>query len=204
MKAPGPSLAWTGHARHSPSPAIRFIGQPLPTDEDGFNRLESLTERKLTHARDAANRSQNAATSRAVSQMANFRRDYPAVTADMDESVQAAGEYRRLRDQLVNDDLPRFEAEFKRFLNTNTIRDIATFQSQLIEQQQLIRERIETINASLVGIDYNPGRSIRLQGDRTSSTDIRDFVRDLRDCTDNSLFPDNPDQYSEQKFLQVK
>ncbi|HEY2791620.1 MAG TPA: SbcC/MukB-like Walker B domain-containing protein, partial [Micromonosporaceae bacterium] len=60
------------------------------------------------------------------------------------------------------------------------------------------------INTSLLDIDYNPGRYIRLQGDPNPATDIRDFRADLRACTDNALVPDDTDQYSEQKFAQVK
>ena len=109
-----------------------------------------------------------------------------------------------MRDRFVTDDLPRFEEEFKRYLNTNIIRDIATFHSQLTKQSELIKDRIDTINGSLVDIDYNPGRYIRLEGSRNPSTDIRDFTADLRACTDDSLSADDSDQYSEQKFLQVK
>ncbi|GAB3850165.1 hypothetical protein GCM10029963_35960 [Micromonospora andamanensis] len=109
-----------------------------------------------------------------------------------------------MRDRLIRDDLPRFEAEFKNYLNTNTIRDIASFHSQLNKQTALIRERIATINQSLVGIDYNPGRYIRLDGNPSPNVEIRDFIGDLRACTDNSLGGDDSDQYSEQKFLQVK
>ena len=56
----------------------------------------------------------------------------------------------------------------------------------------------------MVGIDYNPGRYIRLEGQRTPNVEVRDFVTDLRTCTDDSLSGDGSDQYSEQKFLQVK
>ena len=44
----------------------------------------------------------------------------------------------------------------KTYLNQNTIRDIATFQSQLNRQAELIRERIDTINRSLVDVEYEP------------------------------------------------
>lgn len=59
------------------------------------------------------------------------------------------------------------------------------------------------INASLIGIDYNPGRYIRLEAQPTSHADIRDFRADLRACTDDTVSGEESDQYSEQKFLQV-
>src|SRR5262249_15586600 len=104
----------------------------------------------------------------------------------------------------VDDDLPRFEAQFKTYLNTNTIRDIAGFQAQLNKQLDLIRDRLATINRSLEAIDYNPGRYIRLQHHPTTNTEIRDFRSELRSCTDSAVSGAEADQYSEQKFLQVK
>ena len=75
---------------------------------------------------------------------------------------------------------------------------------QSAREYRALRDRIVTINGSLVDIDYNPDRYIRLEGSRNPSTDIRDFTADLRACTDDSLSADDSDQYSEQKFLQVK
>jgi hypothetical protein len=131
--------------------------------------------------------------------MRRFRTDYPAETTDMDAAVSAAHEYRRLHERLETDDLPRFEAEFKNYLNTNTIRDVAGFQSALNKERQLIRERVDRINESLLAIDYNPGRYIRLETQPTPSVEIRDFRHEFRACTDNSLSGGDAEQYSGQK-----
>ncbi len=144
-----------------------------------------------------------AAASRIVAAMGEFRRQYPNETRDFDDSVESASGYRELHGRLVTDDLPRFQARFKEYLNTNTIRDIAGFQSQLTMQADLIRDRVDTINASLVGVDYNPGRYIRLVAERTTNVEVRDFIGDLRACTEDSLAPDASDSYSEHKFAQV-
>jgi uncharacterized protein YPO0396 len=138
--------------------------------------------------------------------MGEFRRQYPVETSELDNAVESAAGYRDLHKQLIDDDLPRFQHQFKTYLNQNTIRDIATFQSQLNKQADVIRERIDTINASLVGVDYNPGRYIKLLQQQTPHQEIRDFRHDLRACTDGAVSAgagDGDDQYSEQKFLQV-
>ncbi len=191
-------------ARSFFAPLAELLADARPSTPAAYDRLEPEASVTLTERRDARAKSQASLGNRIVSQMAKFREKHPLVTADLDNSLLSAGEYRALRDRLVEDDLPRFEAEFKEYLNTNTIRDIAGFHSQLHKQVELIKERIETINQSLVGIDYNPGRYIRLEGQRTPNVEVRDFVTDLRTCTDDSLSGDGSDQYSEQKFLQVK
>jgi uncharacterized protein YPO0396 len=141
---------------------------------------------------------------RIVTRMAEFRRTYPIDTVEMDSHVAAAGEYRALRQRLLSDDLPRFEAAFKEYLNTNTIRDIAGFHSELNKQVELIGSRIDVINESLVGIDYNPGRYIRLEESPTPNREIREFRDELRRCSDSSIGAEQSDQYSEERFLLVK
>lgn len=180
------------------------IGAAAMSDPDRIDRLQTEAADAVTSAINGRTSRQHTIGSQAVRKMVAFRQRYPLETAELDDSVQAAGEYRELYRRLVDDDLPRFEEQFKNYLNTNTIRDIAGFQAQLNKQVDLIRERIATINESLVGIDYNHGRYIRLEQHPTPNTDIRDFRAELRACTEGTVSGDDSDQYSEQKFLQVK
>ncbi|NEE00864.1 ATP-binding protein [Phytoactinopolyspora halotolerans] len=169
-----------------------------------YDRVLSETTSTLTSLIDARGKRQSTVGNRVVQKMADFRQRYPLETAEVDNSIQAAGEYREMHRRLVDDDLPRFEAQFKDYLNTNTIRDIASFQGQLYKQVELIKERVHTINDSLVGVDYNPGRYIRLEHHWTPNTDIREFREELRACTASTVSGDASEQYSEQKFVQVK
>lgn len=142
-----------------------------------------------------------------IDAMRGFSTRYPLETQEMDVSVAAASEYRSLLQRLVDDDLPRFEADFKKLLNENAIREVANFNSQLNRERETIKERVDLINQSLTQIDYNPGRFIVLQAQPTTDTEVRDFQTELRACLAGSLAGDEPradDQYSEGKFLQVK
>ena len=136
--------------------------------------------------------------------MRRYKNDWPVETSEVDVSVDAAGEYRVMLEQLCADDLPRFEKRFKELLNENTIREVANFQAQLNRERQEIRERIETINGSLGQIDYNPGRYIALLAEPAQDVEVRDFVASLRACTEGALTGSDDEQYSEAKFLQVK
>jgi uncharacterized protein YPO0396 len=186
-----------------PLVAQRVGSRSLATPEDCDTcRIEVNDE--ITTEIDRLTGRQNKVAARIVGKMSDFRKAYPLETEEFDNSIQSVGEYRALHDRIASDDLPRFEAEFKTYLNTNTIRDIAVFHSQLTKQAELIKQRIETINDSLVDIDYNPGRFIRLEPHPTVNVEIRDFRKDLRECTSGSLGGDDSNQYSEQKFLQVK
>ncbi|WP_294769679.1 ATP-binding protein [uncultured Rhodoferax sp.] len=143
-----------------------------------------------------------------IDAMRSFSTRFPVETQELDVSVGSASEYRTLLQRLVADDLPRFEADFKRALNENTIREVANFSSQLNKERATIHERIERINQSLTQIDYNPGRFITLVLQSTTDPEVRDFQAELRTCLDGTLGGDagveQDSQYSEAKFLQVK
>lgn len=139
-----------------------------------------------------------------IDAMRRYKNDWPVETSEVDVSVEAAGEYHAMLEQLRADDLPRFEKRFKELLNENTIREVANFQAQLNRERQEIRERIDTINQSLHQIDYDPNRYISLLAEPAQDADVRDFRESLRACTEGALTGSDDEQYSEAKFLQVK
>lgn len=206
LRASDRKLAEPGHAdaqRHFDLIAGHLEAPSLQTAAH-CDQCQADTSVKLTNLVENRTGRQTAIGNKIIAKMGAFRKKYPLETAEIDDSPHSAGEYRAFRDRLVNDDLPRFETEFKTYLNTNTIRDIAGFHSQLNKQVDLIKQRVETINDSLIDINYNPGRYIKLDLQPTINVEIRDFRSELRECTTGAIGGDESDLYSEQKFLQVK
>ena len=153
---------------------------------------------------DAEDRRLKGLSERILRAMQDYGQSYRLETAEIDASVDAAGDYRTMLAGLQTDDLPRFEARFKELLNENTIREVANFQSQLNRERETIRERLTQINGSLTQIDYNDGRYILLEAQPTIDPQIRDFQQELRACTEGTLTGSAENQYSEIKFLQVR
>jgi uncharacterized protein YPO0396 len=135
--------------------------------------------------------------------MNDVRRRWPESTTEMDANVDARDEFRAFHARVAGDDLPRFEDEFKRQLNTNTIRELAQFANWLRRQSDEIHNRVARINEALGAIDYSPGRYITLVAERTVNQEIQAFRSDLRAATDDTLAADD-DQYSERRFLDVQ
>ncbi len=171
---------------------------------DDVDQLAAALAGEITGEIETCSRAQQTLGNSIVRRMSAFRAAYPLEVAELDDSVASSGGYRELHARLTKDDLPRFAADFKSYLNTNTIRDIAQFHAQLNKEADLIKERVATINDSLLAIDYNDGRYISLETQVTPNVDIREFRIHLRRCTDGSLSGNDSDQYSEEKFLQVK
>ncbi len=145
-----------------------------------------------------------ALSERIIGAMQRHQHEWPLESREVDATLAAGGDYRGMLEGLQRDDLPRFERRFKELLNENTIREVAAFQGQLHKERQAIRERIDIINRSLKGIDYNPGRYITLLAEPTTDNEVGTFQQELRACTEGALSGNEEEQYTEQKFLQVK
>lgn len=137
-----------------------------------------------------------------VKKMQVYKNEYSAETVEVDASMDAIPEFRKLGQKLKNDDLPKHEQRFKKLLNEGTIQGILIFKNQLEQFEQDIRDKIKKINESLVEIEYDPGTFIKLNDDRNPDKDINQFKIDLRHCLENTL--GETDHYNEDKFLQVK
>jgi uncharacterized protein YPO0396 len=135
--------------------------------------------------------------------MSDVLRRWPELRADMDANVEARNDFLAFRDRVATDDLPRFETEFKEQLHKNAIQELAGFNNWLNRQASAIDERVDRINEALGAVPYNPGRFIRLEKEPTTNQDVAQFRSDLRNLTNDSLAVDG-DQYSEQRFLDVK
>jgi uncharacterized protein YPO0396 len=179
------------------------LGDQLPGSADACAAAgESLTA-GLQSGIDRAVREIGGYAQSMLQHMSEVRRRWPEATTEMDASVEARAEFRAFHTRVATDDLPRFEDEFKRQLNTNTIRELAQFNNWLRRQAEDIGTRVARINEALGAIDYSDGRYIRLVTERTVNTEVQDFRSELRAATDDTLSADD-DHYSEQRFLDVQ
>lgn len=179
------------------------LGEHQLSVESCDNR-EQEVRKWLQERIDAEDKRLARLTERIVNAMRGFKEEFKAETVEIDVSLAALPEYKRMLAGLKGDDLPRFEARFKELLNVNTINEIANFNAQLARERETIKERVDFINQSLQAIDYNPGRYIKLVALPSPDAEIRDFQQDLRACTEGAMTGSADEQYSEAKFLQVK
>jgi uncharacterized protein YPO0396 len=194
-----------------PQQLARALDQRL--DEDAGERgltvetcdtVERRVRDALQQTIDAADKRAGRLAERIIGAMQRFTTSWPLASQEMDAAVQAGQEYRTLHARLVEDDLPRFEEAFKQQLNVNAIREVVGFRTALDTARQDIRRRVDTINASLQEIDYQPTTYIQLEPAPAEDADVRDFQRLLRECTEDVVSGPGDEQYSEAKFLLVK
>jgi len=179
------------------------LGERVPTrSSEGAAAMATLAEELDRQFRAVTNQI-NSQTGHLIQYMNDVLRRWPELRSEMDADVAARDEFRKLHDVVKGDDLPRFEAEFKRQLNTNTIHELAGFNTWLKRQSDEIGERVARINEALGAIDYSDGRYIRLEHKATTNQDVQTFRTDLRNATDNAVASED-DAYSEQRFFAVK
>jgi uncharacterized protein YPO0396 len=203
LLAATPETVQTHYFPRLQSMRVEALGKHALTVESCDNRRSDMGE-WLQARIDSGGKKISRLLEGIISEMSNYKTDWPVETAEADVSIEAVGEYRRMLASLQDDDLPRFEINFKSLLNENTIREVAGFQAQLNKERAEIRERIDVINHSLQAIDFNPSRYICLLAEPGQDADVRSFREDLRSCTEGALTGSQDEQYSEAKFLQVK
>lgn len=196
-----PAAATTARASYGDLEAR--LGAAVPRESAGCAAAAETVTTDLQAAIDKIGREIGGYTQSILQYMHEVRRRWPEATTEMDASVDARKEFRDFHDRVAGDDLPRFEEEFKRQLNTNTIRELAQFNNWLRRQSDEIHARVARINEALGAIDYSPGRYITLVAERTVNQEVQTFRSDLRAATDDTLAPAD-DQYSEQRFLDVQ
>lgn len=106
------------------------LGQQKLTIEN-CNSRESDIRKMLQDRIDTRQASLRVLGERLVGAMRDYGNRYEEETRNVDASVAAADEYRRMLTELREEGLPRFEERFKSLLNENAIREVAGFQSKL-------------------------------------------------------------------------
>lgn len=137
-----------------------------------------------------------------IRRMLDFIRRFPSQSKEMDGSIETLGEFERLLRALHEEDLPRHEEQFRKLLNEGAINGVALFRNQLEKEAREIENKISLINRSLVDVEYSPGTFIELICERTPEVEIRQFLADMKACTEHGISDDT--LYDEIKFLRVK
>ncbi len=179
------------------------LGEGRPVRSGDFAEAESALTSDL-HARvERVTKELGGFGTSLVQYMNDVLRRWPELRDDLDAAVESRQGFLDLRARVADDDLPRFEGEFKDQLNKNAIQELAAFNNWLNRQAAAIDDRVDRINEALAAVPYNPGRCIRLEKESTVNQEVAQFRTDLRNLTNDALVADG-EQYSEQRFLDVK
>jgi uncharacterized protein YPO0396 len=183
-------------------PWLQRYSQGQRATVKNINDLRDDVRKKIGSEKDAAGKQHGGLRATVEKKMQAYKAAYPAETVEVDADVKSIPEFRAFLQKIEDEDLPRFEQRFKDALNKGVINDIVLFRAFLEKEEVEIRAKIDKINESLKGIEYNPGTYIELLRDKAQDKDIVDFQGDLRRCISGTL--GESDAYGEEKFNQIK
>ena len=102
-------------------------------------------------------------------------------------SINLIGEYQKLYERLVKEDLVRHEKKFDDYLQETVINKVSDFRMFFNNWEKSIRDTIQMLNQSLSGIVFNtaPCTYIQLVNSKRINTDISEFRRVLENAIPN-------------------
>lgn len=172
------------------------------TDKQGmYNKWIREEKEKWGAEKEQSGSAMSSGMSKYLQYLSLHNESDPNLTNELNRANRS--EYKELYRRIGEDDLPKLLPKFKKRLRENTIQDMAIFQSKLLSNRDVIRERIEEINRSLYDIDYNVGHYIEIECIESLNSEIKHFRQQLKACTDSAI-TGSDDNYNEEKFLEIE
>jgi len=163
--------------------------------------MQDIIERIYQERKSSTDRRGNLGNSIVV-KMTQYKDTYREETIDLVAEIKSIPEFTEIHKKLKDENLPKYEDNFRKELREHTIQSIATFNSKLEYEVKNIEKNIRIINKFLYDLEYNPDTYIELRSDKAPENDIKEFKAELKDCLSETL--GNEDVYNEERFHKVK
>lgn len=154
--------------------------------EDGqleqFDKLESHHRDKIELARAEADEKFSLASRKCVGIMSAYRTrdEWQPVTAEWGSELLDLPTYLERLSHIEREGLPKLVEEFRERLNRHATHSLAGIRSQINNELDDIRERIETINRVLARTEFRHSTHLRLKAEPDEYEHVRDFNRQLQ------------------------
>jgi uncharacterized protein YPO0396 len=119
--------------------------------------------------------------------MTMYIKEFYEDKTDLSVNIASLNGFERILIRIEEDDLPRHENRFRVYMDEKITDDLHFLNNALNREQLEIRSKIETLNASLRQLEYNPGTYMRLDVRDANDPQIGDFRRRMSECIDNSF-----------------
>lgn len=120
----------------------------------------------------------------------------------MTPALASAPDFFAKLERLERDGLPQFKDSFRRLLHEQSDQNLMRLSSQLRSEKQMIKARLERVNASLKTAAYNPGTYLEIETEDRALSAVGEFESLLRASLSHSLSKD--DAQAETRFGRLK
>jgi uncharacterized protein YPO0396 len=175
-------VAMAGMAESVRERLLRRIGILQDEQLEQFGRWESEHRGKIEQTLSEAVSEFASASRRAVGIMSAYRTrdEWQAITAEWGSDLIDLPTYIERLEHIEHEGLPKLVEQFRERLNRHTTHSLAGIRSQINNELDDIRERIDTINAVLARTEFRHGTHLRLRAELDEYEHVRDFNRQLQ------------------------
>ncbi len=180
----------------------RFEALGELTSLDNLDRQATLVERKLGEEIRTLDGERNTFEKRIELCFAAFKRRWPMEAGDVDGTLASADDYLAKLTRLEVDGLPAHENRFFDLLETQSLQNLAALGTHLQQAQREIRERMELVNESLAGAEFNDGTYLRIEVSDRLLIEVREFKQTIREALSYAF--EGEREVHERRFLVIR
>ncbi len=160
----------------------RLVGRVGALDESILGRIvEAESEERGAIEEDLgkARGRYTTASQRAVGIMSAYRNrpEWQTITAEWGSAIADLPTYIERLEHIEREGLPKLVEQFRNRLNKHTTQSLAGIRSQIVNELEEIRDRIDTINEVLKRTEFRQGTYLRLKAETDEYEHVREFNR---------------------------
>ena len=180
----------------------RYAATQLTATLRNLDETTRRVDRALGDERAAVQRSMDALKAAIERRLADFVRLWPAESSGLDAKLESIDDFCAKLQRLKADRLPEFRERFMALLTRQSDQNLTRLSHQLETERNAIRERLETVNESLSGAQFNPGTTLTIESSDKLLEPVRELRAELKAAHSGSLSSDPA--LAEQRFLALK
>ena len=184
----------------------RFARLPGVIRLENLDRQTTTVVQALNKEVEEVNRGVGDCEKAIETHFADFKRQWPMDSGDMDTSVSSAPDYFARLERLETDGLPAHEHRFFELLQTQSHQNLAALSTYLNDARKAILERMELVNDSLSQVPFNLNAQQRtylhIDASDRQLPDVKEFRQQIQQTLSHAWSDDR--EFAEARFLALR
>ena len=177
----------------------RFAARRAHVTLENLDQQAQLVERELNGDLRAIDTERNRLEKTVENRFAEFKRRWPMEAGDQDATLASAPDFLNKLTRLEMDGLPAYEKRFFDLLQSQSHQNLASLSTHLRQARNEIRERMDLVNQSLGGAEFNSGTYLRIEVLDHQTGEVRDFRTEVQQALSHAWTDDR--ELSERRFV---
>lgn len=173
----------------------RRLGKLEAAQLDTLDEQERLAAQQIGRELDAVNAALNTSVNKLIRLMGVAKQKDTGALAEAGTEIRDIPNYLRQLEVLTKEALPEKLERFLKYLNKSSDEGVTQLISTINNEVASIEERIEELNRTLMRVDFQPGRYLKLDPKRVSHETLNTIVRLQKELRSAALKEDQGDSH---------